>query len=259
MTSLLLVISIAGYDIQVALGIISSTGLAGSIILQAIFVAIPLVGCTVGTIVCTLLLFLRFTRGLVVIHGVETISRLTPIFVGLLVVSLFVTPWPLVAMLGAAALPTAAMFVAFLKEARNEMDESGPIRIDAREAIDESRKVWQTWTVVWLIISTIVFNTWIPFEALTPSGGPTFTGQVVGIQKDDLVVVTAGPNVNLVRYSADTTKRSLCAHRKFNSRIWPNSGWGIKYEALLYKRSLLQLALGIRGAQLPPCPRRNGP
>ncbi|NEA33389.1 hypothetical protein [Streptomyces sp. SID13031] len=246
--------SLAGYDMQVSLAILSATESTANIAISAGLVSLQFFGTIIAGIACSFLLISHlgvFGGQVASTREIELLEKYSPMFLGLLILAVFVTPWILLSILLAESL-LLALYVAYHERDRG----SRPVRAASTDVRKRSgRAMLITVLAIFPLLSTN--NTWIPYEELTTTGLQSFTGQVVGSKNDELIVVTSGRRIELMRLPVQKTQRALCARTKLNTRVWPQLMFGT--DQLFYGRSVVQVALGIRGAELKPCPARNHP
>ncbi|MFI5697453.1 hypothetical protein ACIA58_36685 [Kribbella sp. NPDC051586] len=270
--------SVAGYDLQVTLSILESTGNTLSIFLRAILAAIP--------VWVTLLAFtwigisaagsVARRRSLEPLMEISFPMGFVPIFVVLLVLSLAIDPWPLLLLSFAAAtfffmyslgfsLIIGYLIRRFPKGMTSAMVYPGAsvserIRKRSRKSKFDGFRRLSLQCMLAGLISFVALSggNWAPYESLSVSSGVPFAGQVVGSDSDRLVVVTGGRNPELLRLPAESTKRSLCEPTAQNTRY--GSAQGDKTRDSLWSRqSVLQMFLDAPRFDHKACPSQNRP
>jgi hypothetical protein len=97
---------------------------------------------------------------------------------------------------------------------------------------------------------------WLPYEAIKEGAAPEFTGRVIGIESDQLVILTSGATPSIIRSPVETTDRRLCAALALNE---PNGDPNNEKRSVDYGGSVFQIMNGIPQGKLPDCPHRNTP
>jgi hypothetical protein len=260
---------LTSYDFNATIAILGvSTGNTVSLFLRALLSLLPL-GVIAGIMACV---------GVVILAGSvdswagahAAIKRVRRRFgpYGVLsilpmVLIVFVVPWPYVGLIVFSTVVMiilgvlnilASRLVAWLK-ARNVS------QVHARQAEVDASRGGQLWAVVGVCLFLVVWllqpSTWIPYERFEPKTGLRFTGQVVGTDADQLIVVTTDRRPRVLRLPMDTV-RSFCMARLMHYHGIQASTSSAPADSA-YSRSIAQLALDVPDDRLPLCPEQTSP
>ncbi|WP_344190276.1 hypothetical protein [Kribbella karoonensis] len=126
-----------------------------------------------------------------------------------------------------------------------------------------SRRSARTASSSFLAIAGLMFGiwmsgnaNWLPYEAIKSGTHPEFTGRVIGIESDQLVILTSGPTPSIVRFPVESTGRRLCAALNMNE---PKGDPNDDGRSVDYGPSLFQIMNEVPRSKLPDCPNRNAP